>query len=160
MCIVSSCTCHCHRSITPKFVTPTALPCIDNIIYIIYTRWSSRRYELGCDAPVVIAESIEARCSVENEDVDGAAPTGNGPTTSEWSIILLRTKVRLLFEVWRYTLLCCGLFRCGYVINSMWIHMAYLPIFFRVTIPALGQSYDCPSASEVILKNMGKAVAL
>ena len=35
-----------HRSTTPKFVMPTALSCID-------TQWSSRRYELGCDAPVV-----------------------------------------------------------------------------------------------------------
>ena len=34
-----------HRSITPKFVTPTALSCIDNSwrTTIIYTRWSSRR---------------------------------------------------------------------------------------------------------------------
>ena len=39
---------HAHRSITPKFVTPTALSCI------IYTRWSSGRYELGCDAPMVM----------------------------------------------------------------------------------------------------------
>ena len=35
-----------------------------------------------------------------------------------------------------------------YVISS--------PIFFRVTLLALGQSYDCPSASGVILKDMGK----
>ena len=27
--------------------------------------------------------TIEARCSVENEDVVGAAPTGDAPTTSE-----------------------------------------------------------------------------
>ena len=32
----------------------------------------------------------------------------------------------------------------------------YLPISFRVTSLALGQSYDCPSASEVTLKDMGK----
>ena len=31
-----------------------------------------------------------------------------------------------------------------------------LPIFFRVTSLALGQSYDCPSASEATLKNNGK----
>ena len=35
----------------------------------------------------------------------------------------------------------------------MWL---YLPISFRVTSLALGQSYDCPSASEVTLKDMGK----
>ena len=31
----------------------------------------------------VFGESLEARCQVENEDVVGAAPTGDAPTTSE-----------------------------------------------------------------------------
>ena len=30
---------------------------------------------------------IEAKCKVENEDVVGAALTGDAPTTSEWSTI-------------------------------------------------------------------------
>ena len=38
----------------------------------------------------------------ENEDVVGAAPTGEAPTTYEWSAILLHTKVRLILETWRY----------------------------------------------------------
>ena len=38
---------------------------------------------------------------VEDEDVVGAAPTGDAPTTSEWSTILLPTKVRLKLEVWQ-----------------------------------------------------------
>ena len=46
-------------------------------------------------------ESLEARCQVENEDVVGAAPTGDAPTTSEWSTILLPSKVRLILEVLR-----------------------------------------------------------
>ena len=46
----------------------------------------------------------KARCQVENEDVVGAAPTGDAPTTSEWSTILLPTKVRLILETWRYSL--------------------------------------------------------
>ena len=37
-----------------------------------------------------------------------------------------------------------------------WTYMADLPIFFRLTSLALGQSFDCPSASEVSLKDMGK----
>ena len=49
----------------------------------------------------VSAKSIDA----ENEDVVRAAPTGNDPTTSEWSTILLITKVRLILEVWRYILM-------------------------------------------------------
>ena len=51
---------------------------------------------------VVFAESIEARCYVENEDVVGAAPTGDAPTTSEWSTILLPTKVCLISEILQY----------------------------------------------------------
>ena len=37
----------------------------------------------------VFAQSIEAMYSVENEDVVGAAPSGDAPTTSEseWSTI-------------------------------------------------------------------------
>ena len=34
--------------------------------------------------------------------VNGAAPTGDAPTTAEWSTILLPTKVPLILEVWRY----------------------------------------------------------
>ena len=34
--------------------------------------------------------------------------------------------------------------------------MVYLPVSFRVTSMALGQSYDCPSASEVTLSDMDK----
>ena len=37
-----------------------------------------------------------------SEDVVGAAPTGDAPTTSEWSTIYLPTKVRLILETWRY----------------------------------------------------------
>ena len=32
----------------------------------------------------------------------GAAPTGDAPTTSEWSTILLPTKACLILEVWGY----------------------------------------------------------
>ena len=45
------------------------------------------------------AQSIEARYYTENEDVVGA---GAAPTTSEWSTILLPTRVRLRLEVLRY----------------------------------------------------------
>ena len=49
---------------------------------------------------VVFVQSIEARCQVKHEDVVGATPTGDAPTTSEWSAILLLTKVWLILEVW------------------------------------------------------------
>ena len=35
----------------------------------------------------VFSQSIEAMCLVENEDVVGAAPTGDAPATAEWSTI-------------------------------------------------------------------------
>ena len=38
---------------------------------------------------------------MENEDVVGAAPTGDARTTSELSTILLPIKVRLILEVLR-----------------------------------------------------------
>ena len=49
----------------------------------------------------VFVQSIEASYQVKNEDVVRAAPTGDAPTTSEWSIILLPTRVRLILEVLR-----------------------------------------------------------
>ena len=50
---------------------------------------------------VVFAQSTEARRSVENEDVVGAAPTGGAPTTSEWTTIVLPTEVCIILEAWR-----------------------------------------------------------
>ena len=50
---------------------------------------------------VVFMQPIEAKYWVENEDVVGAAPTGDAPTTSDWSTIWLPTKVRLILETWR-----------------------------------------------------------
>ena len=51
------------------------------------------------------------------------------------------------------TLFCCD--------RSWWIQVNHLPISFRVmnfrvTSLVLGQSFDCPSTSEVTLKDMGK----
>ena len=41
--------------------------------------------------------------------------------------------------------------------SSCWIHIIYVPIFTRVASLALVQSCDCPSASEVTLKNIDKS---
>ena len=38
---------------------------------------------------IVLAQSIQSRCSVENEGVVGEAPTGYAPTTSEWWRVLV-----------------------------------------------------------------------
>ena len=50
---------------------------------------------------VVFAYSVETRCKVENEDVVGAAPTGDAPTISKWSTSLLPSKVCLILEISR-----------------------------------------------------------
>ena len=51
--------------------------------------------------------------------------------------------------------LCCVLSYC-YIMSSLWVCGIYLPISYRVTSLTLGQSYDCPSVSEVTLKDMGE----
>ena len=38
---------------------------------------------------------------IKNEDVVGAAPTGDAPATSEWSTISSPTEVPLILEVWQ-----------------------------------------------------------
>ena len=48
-----------------------------------------------------LPNTLKAR-EVENEDVVGAVPTGDAPTTAVWSTFLLPTKVRLVLETLRY----------------------------------------------------------
>ena len=52
---------------------------------------------------------------------------------------------------------CSALFCCGYSIRTCVYYCDGFTYIFRVTSLALGQSYDCPSASEVTLKDMGKS---
>ena len=52
----------------------------------------------SCLCPIHWSKGV----SIENEDVVGAAPTSDAPTTSEWSTILLLSKVWLILEVWQY----------------------------------------------------------
>ena len=56
--------------------------------------------------------------------------------------------------------LCCYdvVMKWLYYISSWCIHVVYLPTYFGVTSLTLGQSYDCPSVSEMTLKDMGKNV--
>ena len=39
-----------------------------------------------------------------------------------------------------------------------WTIVMYFHILFKIASQALGQSHDCPSASEATLKDMGKVV--
>ena len=58
------------------------------------------------------------------------------------------------------TRLCCVFLCCNLINCNLWINLVCLPISFRVASLAPGQSYgqlyDCPSASKVTLKHMGK----
>ena len=45
---------------------------------------------------------------------------------------------------------------CLSLITLLWFDAGWFIHIFRVTSLALGQSFDCPSASEATLKNMGK----
>ena len=56
------------------------------------------------------------------------------------------------------TWFCCALFCRGYIDGSRWIYVIYLPISFRVTSQAPGQSHDCPGACKATLKDMGKII--
>ena len=70
---------------------------ISNIIRTKYPKLKCFSSRLA----VVFVQYIEAKCEVENEDVVGAAPTGDSPTTYEWSTMLSPTKARLILEVLR-----------------------------------------------------------
>ena len=53
---------------------------VSNIRHTKYQILNISRLVLQLSLP-----STEAGCLVDNEDVDGAAPTGDAPPTSEWS---------------------------------------------------------------------------
>ena len=53
---------------------------------LLYKRHQTNKIKcFSSHLAVIFSQSNEARCWVENEDVVGAAPTGNAPTTSKWS---------------------------------------------------------------------------
>ena len=83
------------------------------------------------------AQSIAARCWVENEDVVGAAPTGIAPTTYEWSTIGLPVKVQLILEVCQYTgtvypiKYAHGFVVCCFVVVMIWVHGARIIVWMH-----------------------------
>ena len=90
--------CHCHCCWCPGEASSCSISNgIDLLSNLYYKCTKSKNLEdfWSCLA-VVFAQSIEARCWVENEDVVGAAPTGDAPTTSDWSAVLLPAKVHLI----------------------------------------------------------------
>ena len=93
------------------------LYCIDVMIYLMnicktklpsdieYKSHQALKHEcFSSRLAVVSTQFTEAKCLVENEYIVGAVPTGDTPTTAEWSSILFSTKLRIIFEIWRYVL--------------------------------------------------------
>ena len=61
----------------------------------------TKSQNLDVSRPVLqlsLRSSLEKCVNVENEDEVGVAPTSDAPTTSEWSTILLPTKVPHILE--------------------------------------------------------------
>ena len=115
---------HISQAIKTLVSLPTAKPQI----------WAHQIPKLTCFSShiaVVFAQSIAARCEVDNEDIVGAAPTG---VTFEWSTILSPTKVLL-------TLGFDGIFLCFE--ENPWLYKCGLVTPYRVT--DLGQHCSCNS---------------
>ena len=68
-----------------------------------------------------LLKSIEARYYVENEDVVGAAPTGDAPSTTEWLTIILPTRVHLILEALRYAFILR--------ITNMYMYLCFIWLF-------------------------------
>ena len=80
---------------------PQAILYSENKYRKISNIWRKKITKFKCSSPhlaVVLAQAIDARHWVENEDVVGAAPTGDAPTTFEWSTNLSPPKVRIILE--------------------------------------------------------------
>ena len=62
------------------------------------------------------------------------------------------------WTIYTYFIICTWVCFCFFLAMSLFLVVSYavLSVFFRVASLALGQSYDCPSASEVTLKKMGR----
>ena len=89
-------------------------------------------------------QHIKDRCQVKNEDVVGATPTGDAPTTSEWATILLPTKVKLILEVWWYWLvkyLCALPIIMNYfeIVNPLFTFSGNIEIYLYFLIPGLAK---------------------
>ena len=83
---LNACSCLCSSDLCFRY-------CEQVLLTSSYRKLSNIRRlirKLKCFSPrlaVVSAQYIEAKCSVGNEDVVGVAPTGDVPTTPEWSTI-------------------------------------------------------------------------
>ena len=65
------------------------------------SRTKSQHFKNSYCLAAFFAESL-VQCQVDHSDVVGAAPTGDAPTTIEWSTMLMPTKVPLILEVLRF----------------------------------------------------------
>ena len=90
--------------------------------------WRTKLKCLSSRRAVVFGQSNGARSYVENEDVVRAAPTGDAPTTSEWSTILLPAKVSYIRDLTViFSVVVCLMWLChhmlpvSYVSRESWV---------------------------------------
>ena len=116
--------CHCaHYDVTVMICLYSVNPLSDFVVscwwYISYalSSFASSNYCQACNTIYTKSRKLNVSClvlqlsllnplkpgvGVKNEDVVGTVLTLDASTTSEWSTILLPTKVRLILEVWQY----------------------------------------------------------
>ena len=88
------------------------------------------------------------------DEITHTFPNFNGCAIDVWEWI---SNFIPHFTVHVITYPCCELIHVSKRgLCSQLIHVTHLPMAFRVASLALGQSYDCPSASDVTLKDKGK----
>ena len=93
----------------------------------------------------------------KSDDIVGAAPISNAPTTSEWSTILLPTKMWLILKVWRW-IDSCQFSLHNRVLNTMHpkyfffsnniIRLVYLSVCWCVLLCYLSTMYTTVSISK------------
>ena len=89
----------CHSVWTPAFTSISALKAANRKISNIKR---TKIQNLNVSFLVLPFSLPNPLSQVDNEDLVGAAPTGDAPTTSELSAMILPNKVRLILEVWLY----------------------------------------------------------
>ena len=87
-------------------------------------------YSCSCLWPVHTSQVLVSRLW----RLVGAAPTGEAPTASEWSPILLPTNVWLLLEVWRYLYI-------HIFLNHWYFNLETLAHTLKVTQPIFDAKY-------------------
>ena len=112
---------------------------VSNIRRTKYQNLNDSRIILQLSLPNALKSSVKSK----NEDVVGAAPIGDAPTTSEWSTILLPSQVRLILEIWRYSTQGIGIWI--WIWRNIWIWIFIHEYINLAVITTDGWDNQCKS---------------